>query len=412
MKQVLPDTAPCNALREQYGKAISRCVKCGSCRAVCPPSILERSESLSARGRMALIKAVIDGRLPFSPIVKDRLATCINCLACEASCPSNVPVTEIIEAAKHEAVSDSGHGIINRIVAASIKSEVAMSTLSWLAPFVLHYAGGAIHGKGRRSRRDVGRGSDLVASGNVQGKVALFPGCAISRFQQDIGRSTIAVLSAIGYEVIVPKGLRCCGRPLLSLGDRKSAEELALHNSALLAGLEIDAVVTACASCGLTFKKNYPKLLPPGVKTPLVHDIHELMYRGLSTKDLRAVQKTVTFHDPCHLGRGLGLCGTARDVLRCLPNQVFVEMKNADQCCGFGGVMRMRHGKLSNEIAANKAAMIVRTGASVVVTGCPGCRMQITEALRRAGAQIDVVHTVQIVEEALVSAERHKRIVR
>jgi len=413
MKRVLSDTAPLSPLRDQYGKEISRCVKCGSCRAVCPPSILERSESLSARGRMALIKAAIDGRLPFSSIVKDRLAACTGCLACEASCPSNVPVPEIIEAAKHEAVRQSGLGIINRIVASSLKSRVAMRSLAWLAPFVLHYPGGSLQGKAPGPGMGWGLGADFAAKGKARGKVALFPGCAISHFQQDIGRSTITVLCAMGYEVIVPKSLQCCGRPLLSLGDRKSAAELALHNSTLLSALEVDAVVTACASCGLTFKREYPKLLPPGVKTPRILDIHEFISsRGLPEKGLGAVQKTVTFHDPCHLGRGQGLCGTARDVLRSLPGLVLVEMKNADRCCGFGGVMRVTHGRLSDAIAADKAAEIMQTGASMVVTGCPGCRMQIAEALRLAGSHIDVVHTVQIVEEALASAKRRARIAR
>jgi len=353
---------------------------------------------------MALIKAVLDKKLPVSAIFKDRLATCTSCLACEASCPSNVPVTGIIEAAKEEAVRESGLGLINGIVSSSLKSDVAMRFLARLAPFVLHYPGGALKGKGM-STSGQRLGAGFVTKERTTGKVALFPGCAINHFQQDIGQAAIAVLSAIGHEVIVPKGLQCCGRPHLSCGDRKSAEELALKNNTILAGLQVDAVVTACASCGLTLKKGYPKLLPPGVRMPRVLDIHEFLSHGLSEKALRTVQKTVTYHDPCHLGRGQGLSGTARAVLRSVPGLMLVEMKNADRCCGFGGVMRITHGDLSNAIGGNKAAMIIATGASAVVTGCPGCRMQITEALRRAGSDIDVVHTVQILEEALVSAE-------
>ena len=403
MKSVRRETAS-RALLEQYRQEISRCVKCGSCGTVCPPAILERSESLSARGRMAIIKAVLDKKLPVSAIFKDRLATCTGCLACEASCPSNVPVTEIIEAAKQEAVRESGFGLINRIVSYSLKNDVAMHSLAWLAPFVLHYPGGALKGKGVSAsghRLEAG----FVTKEKTRGRVALFPGCAINHFQQDIGQAAIKVLSAIGHDVIVPKDLQCCGRPHLSFGDRKSAEDLALKNSAILAGLQVDAVVTACASCGLTFKKGYPKLLPPGVRMPRVLDIHELLSHGFSEKELRAVQKTVTVHDPCHLGRGQGLSGTARAVLRSVPGLVLVEMKNADRCCGFGGVMRITHGELSNAIGGDKAAMIIATGASSVVTGCPSCRMQIAEALRRAGSHIDVVHTVQILEEALVSEE-------
>lgn len=403
MKRVRPETAS-HALLEQYRQDISRCVKCGSCGAVCPPAILERSESLSARGRMALIKAVLDKKLTISSIFKDRLATCTSCLACEASCPSNVPVTGIIEAAKQEAVRESGLGFINRVVSSSLKSDVTMRTLAWLAPFVLHYSGGILKGKSPGTS-GLRLGSGLAAKAKARGRVALFPGCAINHFQQDIGQAAITVLSAIGHDVIVPNGLQCCGRPHLSFGDRKSAEELALKNSSILAGLQVDAVVTACASCGLTFKREYPKLLPPEVKMPRVCDIHELLSRGLSEKSLRAVQKTVTFHDPCHLGRGQGLSGTARAVLRSVPGLTIMEMKNADRCCGFGGVMRITHGELSNAIGGNKAAMIIATGASTVVTGCPSCRMQITEALRRSGSDISVVHTVQILEGALVRAE-------
>jgi glycolate oxidase iron-sulfur subunit len=349
---------------------------------------------------MALIKAVLDKRLPVSAIFKDRLATCTNCLACEASCPSNVPVTGIIEAAKQEVVGESGMGIINHIVSMSLKNGKAIRSLAWLAPFVLHYSRGAMKGRGLgTSRRRPGSG--FVTKEKTGGRVALFLGCAIGNFQQDIGRAAVTVLNAIGYEVIVPKGLQCCGRPHLSIGDRKNAEELALKNSAILGGLQVDAVVTACASCGLTFKREYPKLLPPGLKKPRVVDVHELLSRGFSHKALRAVQKTITFHDPCHLGRGQGLSATARALLSSVPGIMLVEMKNADRCCGFGGVMRITHGEISNAIGRDKAAMIIATGASSVATGCPSCRMQIKEALRSAGSDIDVVHTVQLLEEAL-----------
>ncbi|HEX9137784.1 MAG TPA: (Fe-S)-binding protein, partial [Nitrospirota bacterium] len=180
MKRVRPEPAS-HALLEQYRQDISRCVKCGSCGAVCPPAILERSESLSARGRMALIKAVLDKKLTISSIFKDRLATCTSCLACEASCPSNVPVTGIIEAAKQEAVRESGLGFINRVVSSSLKSDVTVRTLAWLAPFVLHYSGGILKGKSPGTS-GLRLGSGLAAKAKARGRVALFPGCAINHF--------------------------------------------------------------------------------------------------------------------------------------------------------------------------------------------------------------------------------------
>jgi len=210
----------------------------------------------------------------------------------------------------------------------------------------------------------------------------------------------MGVLSKMGYEVIIPKDLKCCGRPLLSLGDHRAAAELAEYNREQFAKLEGDAIVTACASCSLTFKQEYPRLLPPG-RSPVVLDIHEFLSTRISSARMGPLPKTVTWHDPCHLGRGQGLSKTARDILSTIPGLTLVEMKNADRCCGFGGVMRMTHKELSDGIAEDKAKNIIATAVSTVVTGCPGCRLQIADSLRRKAVDIEVVHTVQLLEEAL-----------
>jgi len=113
------------------------------------------------------------------------------------------------------------------------------------------------------------------------------------------------------------------------------------------------------------------------------------------------VNARVTWHDPCHLGRGQGLAQIARDVLRSVPGIELAEMKDPAQCCGFGGVMRVSHPSLSGTIGEKKARDISATQASLVITGCPGCRMQIADALRHAGSETEVVHTVQVLAEAV-----------
>ena len=145
------------------------------------------------------------------------------------------------------------------------------------------------------------------------------------------------VLNALGYDVIVPDGLKCCGRPLLSLGDRRAAEEVAAHNAAIFEALEVEAIVTSCASCGLTFKKDYPKLLQPRAKTPVVLDIHEFLAGRITGIKLNPVSKSVTIHDPCHLGRGQGLSRTMRGLLQAIPGLTLVEMKDPDRCCAWRG---------------------------------------------------------------------------
>ncbi len=349
---------------------------------------------------MALVKAVLDGKLAVSEIFKDRLATCTTCLACEASCFCNVPVAGIIQAAKEQAVVESGPDFLSTIVSSVLTHPAAFRATAWLAPVVLHYA------KARRDSTEYGVQSTEWSVGKgrkeqTRGRVAFFPGCSISSLQKDIGRATLSVLDKLGYETIIPEGLHCCGRPLLSLGDRAAARELAERNAALFEMVRADAIVTACASCGLTFKKEYPTLLRPGRKAPAVLDIHEFLAQALKGIALGSVHKTVTFHEPCHLGRGQGLSGVARGILRSIPGITLVEMENADRCCGFGGIMRITHQKLSDGIAEEKARSIIATEAAAVVTGCPGCRMQIKNALRRAGSSIEVLHTVQVLDEAL-----------
>lgn len=407
MKRNPPKQASSPQAPGSYRQEVARCVKCGACRAVCPAFLHAREESLSPRGRMALVQAVLDGRLPVSKIYEDRLATCAACLACESVCPNSVPVTTIIQRAKEQATAESGMGVIKRALSGVVMHPALFRAAAWLAPVALHYS--RISDCGLRIA-DFGVRNEKPKTRDSKGTVAFFPGCAIEHFQPEIKSAAINVLHALGFDVVIPEGLQCCGRPLLSLGDRKAAEELAARNASVFAGLDVDAIVTACASCGLTFKREYPKLLRPGVKHPFVLDIHEFLSVPLAGAALDPVQKTITWHDPCHLGRGQGLSKTARDILRRIPGLTLAEMRNADRCCGFGGVMRITHRELSDGIAEDKITSIIASGASLVATGCPGCRMQITDALRRAGSDIGVVHTVQVLEASLQSADCAMRI--
>ncbi len=400
MKRPLFTEVPVTNPLEAYRREIERCVKCGICSAVCPPFLRDRRESLSARGRMALIKAVLDGQLTVSKIYRDRLATCAGCLACEASCPSGVPVTQIIQAAKEQAIAESGTGVVPAVIAQVLQRPALFRAAAWLAPIMLHYRQGAVSGMAEKLPEFIARRRGR----KIRGRVIFFPGCAIEHFQPEIGTAAVSVLQAAGYDVAVPRGLRCCGRPLLSLGDRAAAAEHATRNSGIIAEAKADAVVTACASCGLTFKKEYPKLLS-GKKAPAVLDIHEFLAPEITGLHLRPVRKRFTWHDPCHLGRGQGLSAQARNILQSIPGIEFVEMNSADRCCGFGGVMRIFHSRLSDGIAEEKVRNIVATKAAAVVTGCPACRMQIGNALNLAGSEIRVLHPVQVLEEALGTAE-------
>lgn len=387
---------------DKYLEAASRCVRCGACTAVCPTYMSERSETFTPRGRLALIKAAIDGRLPVTRAFWDRISSCVECLACEAVCPAGVQVSDILQAAKEEFAASQT--LIERTVAGIFQRKAALASFGRLAPRLLGYRAGSL--------QDLAEVEGPIAAGfaaahpspgivgRPRGRLIFFPGCALTHFQREIARSSASVLARLGYEVIIPEGLVCCGKPLLSLGHRVAAEALASKNAAVISAMDPDAVVTACASCGLTFKKEYHKLLRR-VGLPAVMDIHEVIARDFSSGVL-PMRLKVTVHDPCHLVRGQALGRKVRDILLSVSELEVIEMQEPDMCCGFGGAMRLTHRRLSSSIGRRKAGDIISTGASLAVAGCPGCCMQIRDSLRRLGSGIGVVHTVQIVERALI----------
>ena len=286
----------------------------------------------------------------------------------------------------------------------------------------------------------------------VKGVVAFFPGCVINFSTQDIGRASVSVLNKLGYDVIIPEGQYCCGIPLLSLGDMETAKKVAKKNVELFSRYDVEAIIISCATCGHTLKKEYPVLLShlmngssDKVKnfSDKVTDIHEFVYckntpslnplpqgegklRGSAvfsppltgggegegeqeysseTIDVNKVASghkiRVTYHDPCHLKKGLGIYQSPREILRSISDVEFVEMDEADACCGFGGIFSINHYGLSADIGAKKAGSIERSNAQVVATGCPGCKLHIEDSLNRAGAPVRVVHTVELLDKIL-----------
>lgn len=397
----------------RHSEEISRCVKCGACRAICPSFLETKAESFSPRGRMALIKAALSGRISASAIFANRLDACTSCLACETACASGVPVSAIFQAAREWAARERGRGLVETLVSGILKTDSALQATSRLAPLVLHYSRSVFDGglKKAGGAAEPGPTNDGRENRGAKGRrtVAFFPGCSVNYFQGDIGKAAITVLNSAGFDVVIPEGLKCCGRPLLSLGNRQAAAEAARRNAALFFRSGVDTVITPCPSCSLTFKREYPTLLRPGDGAPLFLDIHEVLANAAPDLALSRFCSKITWHDPCHLSRGQGLGRKARDVLKLIPGVVLAEMENPDRCCGFGGAMRTRQFRLSDGIAAQKAKSIIRANAAAVVTGCPSCRMQIREGLRRAGSELKTFHIVQVIAAALASANRECR---
>jgi glycolate oxidase iron-sulfur subunit len=183
-------------------------------------------------------------------------------------------------------------------------------------------------------------------------------------------------------------------------------------NISMLTRKEIDAVLVDCATCGAAFKKEYIALLKrKGMDTKeaeilkgktfdileyVAERIHLLPFR----RDGNGKKIRVTYHDPCHLVRGQGVSEAPRKILKALPQVEFVEMKEANMCCGGGGSFQFDFPGVSKGITENKIKNILETGASVVVTGCPGCRVTISGNMNDNN-QVSVLHPIQLVDMAL-----------
>lgn len=232
-------------------------------------------------------------------------------------------------------------------------------------------------------------------------RVLFFTGCMGDMVYQKTCSQIIDFLVKNRIEVILPRDLVCCGAPSYYSGEKDGATSLARRNLEVITRWNPDYIINNCATCGLMLKEVYSFLLPAGEFASIaekIMDIHPFITQktGLhaSFPDERKVK--VTYHDPCHLGRGQGVKTEPRELLKSIPWVEYVEMEGADNCCGGAGLFSVKYYALALEIASKKVEAIRKTGAEVVATGCPSCQLHISDALEGAGLNIPVVHTTQL----------------
>jgi glycolate oxidase iron-sulfur subunit len=244
----------------------------------------------------------------------------------------------------------------------------------------------------------------------VKYTVGYFTGCMTDFVFPELGKKIINFLNRNGVEVIVPRGQGCCGAPVfLGAGDFATGRRMADTNVRAFEDLEY--IITDCATCASAMK-DYVKYLADtderGQKytgfAGKIKDITEFLVDVLELPPsaYRVAPefqgKTVTWHEPCHLGRYLGVKEQPRRILKSLPGINFVEMPNADRCCGMAGTFSVYFYELSKKIADKKLADIESTGADIVVTDCPGCQIQLIDGITRSGLTQKVMHIMELFE--------------
>jgi glycolate oxidase iron-sulfur subunit len=226
----------------------------------------------------------------------------------------------------------------------------------------------------------------------------------------ELGRKIISFLNKNGVEVIVPRGQGCCGAPVfLGAGDFATGRRMADAN--VKAFKNLDYIITDCATCASAMK-DYVKFLADTEERKKAYTVFAGKIKDITEFLVDVVKlpptayhtapefkgKTVTWHEPCHLGRYLGVKEQPRKILRSLKDIKFVEMPDADRCCGMAGTFSIYFYDLSQKIAAKKATSIKSTGADIVVTDCPGCQIQLIDTLKRLKMPQEVRHIMELLE--------------
>jgi glycolate oxidase iron-sulfur subunit len=403
--------------------ALFKCNKCGSCTSVCPLYQNTVNEGMAARGKVALLEAVADGRLEAGEAVRAKLEDCLLCGACATNCPSFVPTTDLFLEARAGLAKDLGLPLPIRLLLRALATpgalaagtpglhlahrlglpQLANGPLGEQLPSVIRAALRSMPPAPLRSYRSRARRAESNGTG-TRGTVGYFAGCFMNWGYADAAMATREMLGRAGFRVEAP-AVMCCGVPHRAYGDIETARSLARKNIEALE--RYDHVVSDCASCGAALKeykhllKGDPAYAERAEKLAgRAADISEFLVKQEFPAPQFHAPLRVTYHDPCHLVRGQGVKGQPREILKAIPGVEYVEMQGADVCCGAAGSFCVTHPELSEGVGGNKADSILATKADVVVSGCPSCLTQLKAMLAAKGSKIKVMHPMELLAES------------
>jgi glycolate oxidase iron-sulfur subunit len=395
------------------GKRVSQCDRCGTCLTVCPLFGVKGVEATGARGKNTIARALAEGGFEPTREVLDVINFCLLCRACVETCSNRIPTDEVMIDVRQYLTNlaggaDGKYKVIGSILkrpgvvkaAAAALSILRRSGLNSLFPhgmapdeytrahFLAAFAGPAA--LGRKAPL-----SGVIVTGKT--KVACFRGCGMEMMFPEAAAQTRDILRATTRPLV--KNNACCGLPHLAHGLRDEFLALARKNIRLFEDAEV--VVSDCASCGATLKHLSSFFTDDPVWrdraaafSGKVMDLTEYLAKvGFTPR--QKTDAVFTYHDPCHLVRGQGITQPPRELLKAAGN--FVEMKDADTCCGGAGSFHIDYPDAAAQILDKKRRNIEKTGAAVVVTGCPGCLIQLTKAAKTSGGKFKAMHISQVI---------------
>lgn len=396
------------------------CVHCGLCTSACPTYVELGDENDSPRGRIYLMRAVADGRIPLDDKVTGHLELCLDCRACESACPSGVQYGKLIEPFRvNMAKLGSDHGqqigwlkkfLLFQVTPFAGRMRWALRParlLQWsgidgllkkigfyrllpsslrqfhdmLPPLKMHY--GALP-------------ETLFAEGPRRAKVALFTGCAGDAFFPETTVATAKVLQKNGCDVWIPRAQVCCGALHFHAAQEGPAKTLAAKNMEVFLSQEFDAIITNAAGCGAMLK-DYGHLLHSDQAKAFAKkskDISEFLVDLGPIKPTHPIARKATYHDACHLCHGQQIRKQPRQLLELIPGLELVPLPESEICCGAAGSYNLTQPEMAERLGLRKAANLLSTGADAVFSSNVGCLIQIGRYLREQKPNVWIGHVI------------------
>jgi fumarate reductase (CoM/CoB) subunit B len=362
-------------------KNVRTCIECYSCLSSCPVVKDFGEEYAGPYFMRYLSKFEFDPRNDnerLNQIIEEGVYDCTSCRKCEEVCPKNIKIYGKAIEKLRAIIANKGLGPLD--AHKNIEKMVKNTHRSVSYP------------EGKSSFiEEVNKDKNT----DKKAKYALFTGCMVDYRLQNVGYALLDVLKANNIDIDVPEGQVCCGSPLIRTGQTDIIQDLVDTNKEVFK--DYDTVITICAGCGATLKNDHPEY----GSNLNVQDISEFLVDKLDTSKMKEVNKTVTWHDPCHLARGQGITEEPRQILNMIPGVKFNEMANAAKCCGAGGGVKSAKPEIAMTLAKDRVDEIKETDAEAVISICPFCQRNIQDALNEEGLEnINVINLIELLQEA------------
>jgi len=408
---------------------IDTCVHCGFCLPVCPTYALWHEEMDSPRGRIYLMKMAAEGKAAVTPEWVSHFDSCLGCMACMPICPSGVDYGKLIEATraqierKHE--RSKGEKLFRRFIFSLFTRPDRLRAMRW--PLLVYQRSGL-----RKLLRRTGALKLLPqrlrtleallpklpareaiaevtpAQGHKRLRVGLLLGCVQREFFPRVNAATVRVLAAEGCEVVAPGDQPCCGALLVHAGEEEAALILARRTIDAFEHRDVDVIVTNAAGCGSNVKE-YGHLLRDDpnyadratIFAAKCKDVSEVLAELQPQSPRHPLPWRVAFHDSCHLQHAQRVRVQPRSLLAQIPRLELLEVPEAPICCGSAGIYNLVQPEVANALGDRKAQLIVPLEPDVIVSGNPGCLLQLRFALARMGSKTPVLHTIQLVDASI-----------